>query len=98
VLLLDEATSALDSENERLVQDAMDRLMADRTTLIIAHRLATVLKTNRIVVLDRGRIAATGTHEELAARGGLYARLAALQFEDTAAAGNDLRVLKDTGS
>jgi ATP-binding cassette subfamily B protein len=98
VLLLDEATSALDSENERLVQDAMDRLMADRTTLIIAHRLATVLKTNRIVVLDKGCIVATGTHEKLVARSGLYARLAALQFEDVAAADNDLRALEDTGS
>ncbi len=98
VLLLDEATSALDAENEHLVQDAMDRLMANRTTLIIAHRLATVLKASRIVVLDRGRVVATGTHEELVTRGGLYARLAALQFKNAATAGNGLRVLEGTGS
>ncbi|MGE0152274.1 MAG: ABC transporter transmembrane domain-containing protein [Reyranellaceae bacterium] len=81
VLLLDEATSALDAESERLVQQALDRLMVGRTTLVIAHRLATVLKADRIVVLDQGRIDAIGSHAELIARGGLYARLAALQFD-----------------
>ena len=81
VLLLDEATSALDAESERAVQQALDHLMVGRTTLVIAHRLATVLKADRIVVLDRGRIVASGTHEELIRAGGLYARLAALQFD-----------------
>ena len=80
VLLLDEATSALDSESERQVQVALDRLMEGRTTLVIAHRLATVLKADRIVVLDQGRVVATGSHAELLARDGLYARLAELQF------------------
>lgn len=85
LLLLDEATSALDAESERLVQDALDRLMADRTTIVIAHRLATVRAADRIVVMDQGCIVEEGTHASLNARGGLYARLARLQFEDRAA-------------
>jgi ATP-binding cassette subfamily B protein len=85
LLLLDEATSALDAESERLVQDALDRLMERRTTIVIAHRLATVRAADRIVVMDQGRIVEEGTHASLNARGGLYARLARLQFEDRAA-------------
>ena len=81
VLLLDEATSALDAENEVLVQAALENIMKDRTTLVIAHRLATVLKADRILVMDGGSIVEEGTHAELVARGGLYARLARLQFE-----------------
>jgi len=86
ILLLDEATSALDAESERLVQEALERLMKDRTTLVIAHRLATVRAADRIVVMDAGRIVEEGTHAQLQAGGGLYARLAALQFQDVEAA------------
>jgi ATP-binding cassette subfamily B protein len=89
ILLLDEATSALDAESERLVQEALEKLMQDRTTIIIAHRLATVLKARRIIVLDEGAIQAIGSHAELVAQNPLYARLAELQFrsaeEDTQA-------------
>ena len=84
ILLLDEATSALDAESERLVQDALERLMSKRTTLVIAHRLATVRDADRIIVMDGGRIVAEGSHGQLMSGGGLYARLARLQFEDAA--------------
>ncbi|MGF7208556.1 ATP-binding cassette subfamily B protein [Skermanella aerolata] len=81
VLLLDEATSALDAESERVVQEALERLMRNRTTLIIAHRLATVLNADRIAVMEQGKLVATGTHMDLIRQGGLYARLASLQFD-----------------
>ena len=80
ILLLDEATSSLDSESERLVQDALEQLMRNRTTLVIAHRLATAINSDRIVVIERGRIVGTGKHEQLLQENALYARLAALQF------------------
>ena len=81
VLLLDEATSALDAENEALVQAALHDVMQGRTSLVIAHRLATVLEADRIIVIDEGRIVEQGTHASLTAAGGLYARLAKLQFD-----------------
>jgi ATP-binding cassette subfamily B protein len=86
VLLLDEATSALDAENETLVQRALDALMAGRTTLVIAHRLATIVNADRILVMEAGRVVEEGTHQTLLAKGGLYARLARLQFETGASA------------
>ena len=80
ILLLDEATSALDAESETLVQTALDGLMQDRTTIVIAHRLATVLKADRILVMDQGQVVEEGTHQSLVDKGGIYARLAGLQF------------------
>jgi ATP-binding cassette subfamily B protein len=86
ILLLDEATSALDAESETLVQTALEHLMQGRTTLVIAHRLATVLRADRILVIEDGRIVEEGTHRSLVKKGGTYARLAKLQFETGASA------------
>ena len=86
VLILDEATSALDSETESLIQDALKRLVRERTVLVIAHRLSTVEHADNIVVLEEGRIIETGTHAQLLARGGHYAALYKMQFRDNGAA------------
>ncbi len=99
ILMLDEATSSLDAQSERLVQTALERLMQNRTTLVIAHRLATVLKADRIVVMDGGRVSAVGTHEELTRQGGLYAKLAELQFSTPLPSGDaDAAIISPSAS
>ena len=85
ILILDEATSALDTESEQMVQGALNNLMANRTTFVIAHRLSTILHADKILVLDQGKIAEQGTHEELLQQGGLYLKLYSMQFKDTQA-------------
>jgi subfamily B ATP-binding cassette protein MsbA len=82
VLILDEATSALDTESERLVQKALANLMQNKTSIVIAHRLSTIRRADNIVVMERGKIAQTGTHEELLEKGGIYKRLYELQFAE----------------
>jgi ABC-type multidrug transport system fused ATPase/permease subunit len=89
ILILDEATSSLDAQSERLVQEAVERLMQGRTTLVIAHRLATVRRATRIAVVDGGRVVESGTHDELLASGALYRRLYELQLDDKAAVTDD---------
>ena len=86
ILILDEATAALDTESERLVQDALNRLMPDRTTLVIAHRLSTIEHADQVLVLDQGRLVERGTHAELLAQDGLYAHLHRMQFREPGAA------------
>ena len=86
ILVLDEATSSIDTETEMLIRDALERLMADRTSIIIAHRLSTVQKADRIIVLHHGRIRETGTHQELLRRKGIYWKLYQLQYKDQPAA------------
>ncbi len=87
ILILDEATSHLDSQSEALIQDALERVMLDRTSIVIAHRLSTILAANQILVLDRGRLVESGTHAELLAWGGLYADLFETQFRAEVRAG-----------
>ncbi|MCF5960971.1 ATP-binding cassette domain-containing protein, partial [Xanthomonas perforans] len=82
VLILDEATAALDNESERLVQDALHKLMPDRTTLVIAHRLSTIEHADQVLVMDQGRIVERGTHHQLLAQGGLYSHLHGMQFRE----------------
>jgi subfamily B ATP-binding cassette protein MsbA len=86
ILLLDEATSALDSDSERYIQSSLERLMQSRTTFVVAHRLSTIERAHRIVVLEHGRLVEVGTHRDLLARGGLYAHLHAIQFADPTSA------------
>jgi subfamily B ATP-binding cassette protein MsbA len=93
ILVLDEATSALDTQSERLVQRALANLMSGRTTIVIAHRLTTIHRADRIIVLDRGRVIDSGTHEELMARGGIYRDLYEMQFSDDLAAQNEERIV-----